>query len=61
MTSKTLASKFSCKIIKIGESTKYERWAAYRGGNGTPVVDLAEAYSLETLAKRIAGKLEASR
>jgi len=55
MRAKTIADKFGVNVMKVGHG-KRAKWVAFRGGNGTgePVVDVATAYHLAELAKRVA-------
>lgn len=54
-----LAERFGVNVLRIGRPKKGRRnrsyWVAYRGGNGTgvPVVSLAEAFTLDALARRL--------
>lgn len=55
MTAAKLANKYNVNVYKFGNMKKNQKWVAYQGGNGTglPVIDVAEAYRLEELEKRI--------
>jgi hypothetical protein len=53
-TAKAIAAKYGVNVMKVGFG-KRAKWMAFRGGNGTgnPVQDIAQAYSLAALAKRV--------
>ncbi len=58
MTAEKIRKKYNVSVMKFGYG-KRAKWHAYRGGNGTgaPVEEIAEAYHLVELAKRVAKKL----
>jgi hypothetical protein len=59
MTAKTIETRFNVNVMRIKQPIKKgvdrSYWIAFRGGNGTgePVVDIAEARTLVTLAVRV--------
>lgn len=55
MTAKRLAEQFGVNITKVGLLKREQRYVAHTGGNSTgqPVVEIAEAYTLRTLAQRL--------
>jgi hypothetical protein len=61
MTSKMIQTKHGVNVMKVGYGNR-QKWVAFRGGNGTgqPVVDIAQAYHLVELEKRISKVLSGS-
>ena len=55
MTAQTIRDKYRVNVMKFGWTAKTSKWVAFKGGNGTgePVVEIAEAYHLVELERRV--------
>lgn len=59
MTAEKIAKKFGVNVMQVGSTKRARKWVAFRGGNGTglPVVDIAQAFNLVELVRRLEAKL----